>query len=276
MPTVLRLRLRLFKDVSVPLAAAPAHGWALALIKQHDPAWSSELHPDPKPNAHKNSSAEKPRGQAPGPGGPGARPESAGVPVDEAPQPGGGAESAPPPFTTSPLYRPASTLDQDEFRLRARALRADDPDDRFAKALVCAGEVVALRLAFADDERARQLCSEWIMGEIPFLADAPCELVRAPTFSRGDPDLCYRPWPALADAPPARRLQVSFQTPTTYSHRGTAFTSLDLSRLEKSWRRALKHVPRNSRRIGRASSPRRGLRRRGSRLMARLKRRPFS
>ena len=67
--------------------------------------------------------------------------------------------------------------------------------------------------------------------------------LRTLAFSHLGPDLCYRPWPAPADAPPARRLQVSFQTPTTYSHRGTAFTSLDLSRLEKSWRRALKHVP---------------------------------
>lgn len=72
----------------------------------------------------------------------------------------------------------------------------------------------------------------------PRLGTAPCLLARLPRFHLGDPDLLHASWAQLADAPPARRLHLRFETPTFFSHQGEMRLLPEPARLWEGWRRA--------------------------------------
>lgn len=101
-----------------------------------------------------------------------------------------------------------------------------------------AGQPLALRVAFTDDERAGKFCRHLPAVPIPRLGTAPCLLARIPRLHPKDPDVLYASWAQLADAPPARRLHLRFETPTFFSHQGEMRLLPDPARLWEGWRRA--------------------------------------
>ena len=103
---------------------------------------------------------------------------------------------------------------------------------------IIAGQPLALRVAFADDERARQFCRCLPAVPIPRLGAAPCALARIPRPHPEDPDVLFAPWARLADAPPASRLHLRFETPTFFSHQGEMRLLPEPDRLWEGWRRA--------------------------------------
>jgi CRISPR/Cas system endoribonuclease Cas6 (RAMP superfamily) len=102
---------------------------------------------------------------------------------------------------------------------------------------LAAGQPVALRVTFADDDRARQFCEALATTPIPRLGASPCCLVRLPHWHSSDPDCLYASWAQLADAPPARRLHICFETPTFFSHQGEMRLLPEPIRLWEGWRR---------------------------------------
>lgn len=103
---------------------------------------------------------------------------------------------------------------------------------------ISAGQPLALRVAFTDDERARQFCQRLPAVPIPRLGAAPCLLARVPRLRPDDPDLLHASWAQLADAPPARRLHLRFETPTFFSHQGEMRLLPEPARLWEGWRRS--------------------------------------
>lgn len=210
MPSLLRLRLMPRSDVLLRLESGPAHGWFHALIARCDPDWSAALHP--------------PESAAPG-----AEP---------------GRESQPPPYTLSPLYLPSDTVAQDDLDFGPRVLCAETGRRGRTAAVIRAGQPVALRLALADDDRARWLCRTLAdHAELPPLGNSPCHLMRLPRLAADDPDARHASWATLAAAPPPARLHVSFVTPTAFSHRGESLLLPEPERLLESWRRGWGRAP---------------------------------
>lgn len=102
---------------------------------------------------------------------------------------------------------------------------------------IIAGQPLALRVAFADDDRARQFCERLTAVPIPRLGASPCRLMRLPRWHPADPDCLHASWAQLADAPPARRLHLRFETPTFFSHQGEMRLLPEPARLWEGWRR---------------------------------------
>lgn len=103
---------------------------------------------------------------------------------------------------------------------------------------LAAGQPVALRVTFADDDRARQFCEALAAKPIPRLGASPCRLARLPHWHSSDPDCLHASWAQLADAPSARRLHLRFETPTFFSHQGEMRLLPEPVRLWEGWRRA--------------------------------------
>lgn len=93
-------------------------------------------------------------------------------------------------------------------------------------------------MAFTDDERAGRFCQFLPAAPIPRLGAAPCLLARVPCPRPDDPDRLHASWAQLADAPPARRLHLRFETPTFFSHQGEMRLLPEPARLWEGWRRA--------------------------------------
>ena len=111
-------------------------------------------------------------------------------------------------------------------------------DCRLESGHIRRGEPLALRLSLADDERAQRLLTALPGLSVPLLGGAPCRLARLPRAIDGDPDLLHASWAQLADAPPARRLHLRFETPTFFSHQGEMRLLPEPDRLWEGWRRA--------------------------------------
>lgn len=139
-----------------------------------------------------------------------------------------------PSYSLSPLYRAAAASLADEDCVDASL---------FADGCLRQGERVSLRLSLADDEQARRLLAALPHLRLPLLGDTHCRLARIPYSIAEDPDWLYAPWTALADAPPARRLHISFETPTTFSHQGESRLLPDPAHLLASWRAAWQYAP---------------------------------
>ena len=208
-PTILRLRLIPQKDTFLCPENGPAHGWFHALIAECNPKWSAELHSPEEPPA-----VPSPR-----------------------------VESLPPPFTLSPLYSPTSTLSEDDACLHHLVLQPDREQRGRKTISIHAGQPLALRLALADDERARWLLSALPGLRLPLLANAACRLERFPRLMVNDPDVRQVTWATLAGISCAQRLKLSFETPTGFSHKGESLLLPEPARMLESWRRAWKRAP---------------------------------
>jgi len=138
------------------------------------------------------------------------------------------------PYAVAPLHTPSHG-----------SLAADDTlgDRALSSGQVRRGQPLALRLALADDERARRLLAALPRLALPPLGDAACRLERVPRFGPDDPDVLHAPWAGLADAPAAERLRVSFETPTAFSRQGESLLLPEPARLLDSWRRAWRCAP---------------------------------
>ena len=100
------------------------------------------------------------------------------------------------------------------------------------------GEPLAVRISLADDERARRLLDALPHLSLPRLGTAPCRLARIPCPVDTDPDWLHASWAMLADAPPAERLLIRFETPTMFSRAGESLVLPEPERLLDSWRQA--------------------------------------
>lgn len=135
------------------------------------------------------------------------------------------------PYALSPLCRAdAAPLSEDDTiggrALNCGRLRAHSP--------------VSLRIGLSDDERANALCGylDRHPDDLPPLGGTPCGLARIPAPVPDDPDRLFADWETLAEAPPARRLQVTFATPTAFSSQGNLVLLPEPACLLASWRRS--------------------------------------
>lgn len=121
---------------------------------------------------------------------------------------------------------------------------ADVPLSPLLSDRITAGQPLALRVAFLDDEQARLFCLRLPTAPIPRLGAAPCLLARVPHLHPQDPDVVCVSWAQLADAPPARRLHLHFLTPTFFAHQGEMRLLPDPEQLWQGWLRAWQtHAP---------------------------------
>lgn len=138
------------------------------------------------------------------------------------------------PYALSPLHRASATPLAEEDQVNMAL---------YCGGSVCTGEEISLRVSLADEERARRFLAELPSLPLPLLGGVPCRLVRCPRPNALDPDWLSASWATLADAPPASRLHVSFETPTAFSHQGEFLLLPDPAHLVASWRGAWDHAP---------------------------------
>lgn len=141
------------------------------------------------------------------------------------------APNAPRTYAVAPLHAPTPAPVAQDFEADAAPLTLPERARR--------GEALALRIALADDALARRILDALPRLEMPRLSGAPTRLTRTPSpDDPHDPDILRVPWPALAAAPPATRLQIAFVTPTVFSSQGEDLLLPEPQRLVESWRRA--------------------------------------
>jgi hypothetical protein len=138
--------------------------------------------------------------------------------------------AAPRTYTVSPLHRPTGIPIRDEHQESRTPLELPDRTHP--------GEPLAIRCALADDNLAQHLLDRLPSVELPRLNGHPVQLARCPASTTDDPDVLPVAWPALAAAPPARRLRIVFATPTVFASQGEDILFPDPARLFDSWRRA--------------------------------------
>lgn len=226
MPTVVRLRLIPEEDVCLRLDRAPAQGWFLALAKASGLTDAQGLPPTPgeTPDAGEGSWSDA-------------------LHRDNVRQ----------PYAVSPLYQAGRASLWEDDTIRRWLTEGPPPRPEFAPARanreenatvrIPRGRRLALRISLADDQRAQGLLKALPSLILPRLGAALCRLERFPTLAPDDPDTLQASWAALANAPAAERLRVSFETPTAAGHDGGSRPRLTAAQLLKSWQEAWRLAP---------------------------------